>query len=311
MKLELVKRKLETGTGKGNKETGNSGTGTGTGKGKKETGTGINEKYTALHPKAVSLEQEFQDIFEALPSTPVDRPVEHSIAVPPWTKPAQRAAYRLSYSEEEEVKIRIKQLIEDGHIRPSQSPWASPVLFAKKKDSGPGTGGLRFCIDYRALNHVTIDDRYPLPVAESLFRRMNGATVFSKLDLRSGYYQVSVKEEDIPKTAFITRYGLYEFTVMPFDLKNAPSTFMRLMNEVLVDFLDEFVVVYLDDILIYSKNEAEHEEHLRKVLERLRTHALVAKRSKCEFFRKEIEFLGHIISADGLRMTDDKSRCYC
>jgi hypothetical protein len=204
---------------------------------------------------------------------------ERTIEVPPGTKPTQRAAYRLSHAEEEEVKKRIKELIEAGHKKPSQSPWSSPVLFAKKKDSGPGTGGLRFCIDYRALNKITIDDKYPIPVPETLFRRLHGAQVYSKLDLQSGFYHVKVKAEDSPKTAFITRYGLYEFIVMPFGLKNAPSTFMRLMNEVLADFLDDFVVVYLDDILIFSKNEEEHQIHLRKVLQRLQQHAISEQRS--------------------------------
>ena len=192
-----------------------------------------------------------------------------------------------------------------GYIRPSHSPWAAPVLFARKKDSGNDPAKLRFCIDYRGLNNVTVDDRYPLPVAETLFRRLN-AKVFSKIDLRNGYYQVKIKEEDIPKTAFITRYGLFEFTVMPFGLKNAPATFMKLMNEIFKDYSDDFVVVYLDDILVFSKNEEEHAEHLRLVLERLRTQKLFAKISKCSFFQHEIEFLGHLVSGDGLRMLDDK-----
>jgi Reverse transcriptase (RNA-dependent DNA polymerase)/RNase H-like domain found in reverse transcriptase/Integrase zinc binding domain/Integrase core domain/Retroviral aspartyl protease len=299
---------IGTGTGAGNTGAGAGAgaghNGAGTGAGNNGAGTGADE--STVHPKAVSLLREFEKIFDPNPAPPMDRSSEHGIAVPPGTKPTQRAAYRLSHAEEEEVKKRIKELIEAGHIKPSQSPWSSPVLFAKKKDSGSGTSGLRFCIDYRALNQVTIDDTYPLPVPETLFRRLHGSTVFSKLDLRSGYHQVKVKAADTPKTAFITRYGLYEFIVMPFGLKNAPSTFMRLMNEVLADFLDEFVVVYLDDILIFSRNEAEHESHLRKVLERLRKHGLYAKLSKCEFFKQEVEFLGHMVSGAGLRMTDDK-----
>ena len=283
-----------------------NGTVLGTGQKNIGNGTGNGLGTDAVHPRAKSLLQEFENVFDSSPRQPVDRNVEHGIEVPPGTKPTQRAAYRLSHAEEEEVKKRIKELIEAGHIKPSQSPWSSPVLFAKKKDSGPGTGGLRFCIDYRALNKITIDDKYPIPVPETLFRRLHGAKVYSKLDLQSGFYHVKVKAEDSPKTAFITRYGLYEFTVMPFGLKNAPSTFMRLMNEVLKDFLDDFVVVYLDDILIFSKNEEEHELHLRKVLQRLKQHKLYAKLSKCEFFKSEVEFLGHMVSGDGLRMADDK-----
>jgi len=250
---------------------------------------------------------EFADIFPSeLHGFPQERSVEHEINVPDDAKPSRKHAYRLSHAEEEEVKKRIAELLEAGWIQPSQSPWAAPVLFAKKKDAGPGTGGLRFCIDYRGLNNVTVDDTYPQPVAEDLFARLQGATIFTKLDLRSGYHQVRIRPEDVPKTAFITRYGLYEFVVMPFGLKNAPATFMRLMNDVLKDFLDEFVVVYLDDILIFSKNEEEHENHVRMVLQRLREHKLYAKLSKCAFFQTEMEFLGHTLSAAGIAMTDDK-----
>ena len=259
------------------------------------------------HMRAAQLLIDFQDVFpDDLSDLPVKRSVVHEINVPSNAQPARKPAYRLSFAEEEEVKKRIAELLASNHIQPSQSPWAAPVLFAKKKDSCPGTAGLRFCIDYRGLNNVTEDDTYPLPVAENLFARLRGATVFSKLDLRSGYYQVQIKPEDVPKTAFITRYGLFEFVVMPFGLKNAPATFMRLMNNVLKDFIDVFVVVYLDDILIFSKNEKDHEGHLRRVLMKLREHKLFAKRSKCAFFKEEIEFLGHVVSAAGVSMEEEK-----
>jgi hypothetical protein len=249
----------------------------------------------------------FDDVFpEDISGLPIQRSVVHEINVTANAKPSRKPAYHLSVSEEEEVKRRISELLASEHIQPSQSPWAAPVLFAKKKDSGPGTAGLRFCIDYRGLNNVTQDDTYPLPKPDSLFARLQGAKVFSKLDLRSGYYQVQVEPGDVPKTAFITRYGLYEFVVMPFGLKNAPATFMRLMNDVLRDYVDKFVVVYLDDILIFSKNEEEHENHLRMVLLRLREHKLFAKLSKCAFFKEEIEFLGHVLSAEGISMEEDK-----
>lgn len=153
------------------------------------------------------------------------------------------------------------------------------------------------CIDYRSLNDVTIKNKYPLPRIDDLFDQMKGAGVFSKIDLRSGYHQLRIRTEDIPKTAFSTRYGLYEFTVMSFGLTNAPAYFMNMMNKVFMEYLDKFVVVFIDNILIYSKDEKEHENHLRLVLEKLREHQLYAKFSKCEFWMKEVEFLGHVVTA--------------
>jgi hypothetical protein len=171
----------------------------------------------------------------------------------------------LSGPELVELKKQIDELLEKGYIRPSTSPWSAPVLFVEKKD-----GTKRMCIDYRALNEVTIKNKYPLPRIEDLFDQLRGASVFSKLDLRSGYHQLRIRTSDIPKTTFITKYGLYEFMVMSFGLTNAPAYFMYLMNSVFMDYLDKFVVVFIDDILIYSQNEQEHEEQLRKVLQRLR-----------------------------------------
>ena len=167
----------------------------------------------------------------------------------------------------EEVKKQIKELLEKGYIRPSSSPWGAPVLLVEKKD-----GTLRMCVDYRSLNEVTIKNKYPLPMINDLFDQLEGASVFSKIDLRSGYHQLKIREKDIPKTAFTTRYGLYEYTVMSFGLTNAPAYFMSMMNKVFMEFLDKFVVVFIDDILIYSKNEEELKEHLRLVLEKLREH---------------------------------------
>jgi hypothetical protein len=192
-------------------------------------------------------------------------------------------------------------LSEKGYIRPSTSPWAAPVLFVEKKD-----GTKRMCIDYRALNEVTIKNMYPLPRIEDLFDQLRGASVFSKIDLRSGYHQLRIQPLDIPKTTFITKYGLYEFTVMSFGLTNAPAYFMYLMNSVFMDYLDKFVVVFIDDILIYSQNEQKHEEHLRKVLQRLRDCQMYAKLSKCEFYISEVLFLGHIINREGLAIDPKK-----
>jgi hypothetical protein len=186
-------------------------------------------------------------------------------------------------------------LQEAGYIRSSSSPWEASVLFVQKKD-----GSQRMYVDYRSLNDVTIKNKYPLPRIEDLFDQMRGDRVFSKIDLRSGYHQMKIRPSDIPKTAFSTRYGLYEFTVMLFGLTNAPAYFMNLMNKVFMEYLDRFVVVFIDDILIYSKNDSDHEEHLRMVLQKLRDNQLYAKFSNCEFWLDGVPFLGHIISKGGI-----------
>jgi hypothetical protein len=177
----------------------------------------------------------------------------------------------------------------------------SPSVICGKKD-----GTKRMCIDYRALNEVTVKNKYPLPRIEYLFDQLRGANVFSKIDLRSGYHQLRIRPSDIPKTTSITKYGIYEFMVMSFRLMNAPAYFMYLMNNVFMDYLDKFVVVFIDDSLIYSQNEQEHEEHLRKVLQRLRNCQLYAKLSKCEFWISGVLFLGHIINRDGLAVDPKK-----
>ena len=175
-------------------------------------------------------------------------------------------------AELKELKRQIKELEEKGFIRPSMSPWGAPVLFVQKKDHT-----LRLCTDFRELNKVTIKNKYPLPRIDDLFDQLQGSRVFSKIDLQSGYHQLKIKEGDIPKTAFRTRYGHYEYIVMPFGLTNAPAAFMDLMNRVFKPFLDQFVVVFIDDILIYSKTEEEHAEHLEIVLQTLRRHKQIGK----------------------------------
>ncbi|GJZ55850.1 putative reverse transcriptase domain-containing protein [Tanacetum coccineum] len=190
-------------------------------------------------------------------------------------------------SEMKELSEQLKELSDKGFIRPSSSPWGAPVLFVKKKD-----GSFRMCIDYRELNKLTVKNRYPLPRIDDLFDQLQGSSVYSKIDLRSGYHQLRVREEDIPKTAFRTRYGHYEFQVMPFGLTNAPAVFMDLMNRVCKPYLDKFVIVFIDDILIYSKNKKEHKEHLKQILELLKKEELYAKFSKCEFWIPKVQFLG-------------------
>ena len=200
-----------------------------------------------------------------------------------------------------ELKVQLQDLLDKGLIQPSSSPWGCPALFVKKKDKS-----LRMCVDYRPLNAVTIKNKYPLPRIDILFDQLAKAKVFSKIDLRSGYHQIKIRPEDIPKTAFSTRYGLYEYLVMSFGLTNAPAYFMYLMNSVFMPELDKFVVVFIDDILIYSENESDHEEHLRIVLSRLREHKLYAKFSKCEFWMSKVPFLGHILSRDGISVDPSK-----
>ncbi|KAL0549604.1 hypothetical protein IC582_014090 [Cucumis melo] len=246
--------------------------------------------------------RDYPDVFpEELPGLPPHREVEFAIELEPGTVPISRAPYRMAPAELKELKVQLQKLLDKGFIRPSVSPWGAPVLFVKKKD-----GSMRLCIDYSELNKVTVKNRYPLPRIDDLFDQLQGATVFSKIDLRSGYHQLRIKDEDVPKTAFRSRYGHYEFIVMSFGLTNAPTVFMDLMNRVFREFLDTFVIVFIDDILIYSKTEAEHEEHLRMVLQTLRDNKLYAKFSKCEFWLKQVSFLGHVVSKDGVSVDPAK-----
>jgi hypothetical protein len=200
-----------------------------------------------------------------------------------------------------ELKKQLAELHAKGFIRPSSSPWGAPVIFVEKKD-----GTERMCIDYQLLNEVTIKNKYPLPRIEDLFDQMKGASMFSKIDLRSGYHQLKIRESDIPKTSFHTRYGLYEYTVMSFGLTNVPAYFLYLMNKVFMEYLDKFVVVFIDDILIFSKMEEEHKKHLRLVLDKLRSNKMYTKFSKCEFWLTQVAFLGHVISAGGVSVDPGK-----
>ncbi|GJS96693.1 putative reverse transcriptase domain-containing protein [Tanacetum coccineum] len=250
----------------------------------------------------LSVVREFADVFpDELPGLPPAREIEFGIELIPGAEPISKAPYRMAPVELKELKEQLQEMLENGFIRPSVSPWGAPVLFVKKKD-----GSMRLCIDYRELNRITIRNRYPLPRIDDLFDQLQGAKYFSKIDLRSGYHQLRVREQDISKTAFRTRYGHYEFLVMPFGLTNAPAVFMDLMNRIFHEYLDKFVIVFIDDILVYSKSEEEHERHLRIVLEILRQKKLYAKFSKCEFWLQQVAFLGHIVSADGIIMDPSK-----
>ncbi|GJV09410.1 putative reverse transcriptase domain-containing protein [Tanacetum coccineum] len=246
--------------------------------------------------------KEFPDVFpEDLPGIPPVRQVEFQIDLIPGAAPIARTPYRLAPLEMQELSNQLQELTDRGFIRPSTSPWGAPVLFVKKKD-----GSFRMCIDYRELNKLTIKNRYPLPRIDDLFDQLQGSSVYSKIDLRSGYHQLRVREEDIPKTAFRTRYGHYEFQVMPFGLTNAPAVFMDLMNRVCKPYLDKFVIVFIDDILIYSRNEEEHASHLRIILELLQKEKLYAKFSKYDFWIHIVQFLGHLIDNQGLHVDPAK-----
>ena len=239
---------------------------------------------------------DFPNVFpEELPGLPPQREIEFAINIVPGATPASITPYRMAPLELKELKLQLQELLEKGFIRPSVSPWGAPVLFVKKKD-----GTLRLCIDYRQLNKLTVKNKYPLPRIDDLFDQLKGASIFSKIDLRYGYQQLRIKDVDVHKTAFRTRYEHYEFLVMPFGLTNAPTTFMDLMNRVFQPYVDQFIVVFIDDILVYSKDRGSHDTHLWVVLETLRKEQLFAKLSKCEFWLNEVSFLGHIVSKEGI-----------
>jgi hypothetical protein len=252
--------------------------------------------------KKIPVVCEYADVFpDELPGMPPDRDIEFAIELQPGTTPISKRPYQMPPAELAELKKQLQELLDKGLIRPSTSPWGCPALFVNKKDKS-----LRLCVDYRPLNAVTIKNKYPLPRIDVLFDQLVGAKVFSKIDLRSCYHQIKIRASDIPKTAFSTRYELYEYLVMSFGLTNAPAYFMYLMNSVFLPELDKFVVVFIDDILVYSKNKEEHADHLHVVLPRLREHHPYAKLSKCEFWLKEIKFLGHTISQAGIDVDPDK-----
>ncbi|GKB93646.1 putative reverse transcriptase domain-containing protein, partial [Tanacetum coccineum] len=223
------------------------------------------------------------------------------IELVPGAEPVSKEPYHMAPLELQELKEQLQELLDRGFIRPSVSSWGALVFFMKKKD-----GSMRLCIDYKELNRVTIQNHYTLPRIDDLFNQLQGAKYFLKIDLRSGYHQLWARSEDIPKTAFHTRYGHYEFSVIPFGLTNAPAVFMDLMNCVFHDYLDKSVVVFIDDILVYSKLREEHEQHLRIILGILRENKLYAKFFKCEFWLERVAFLGHVVSAKGIKVDPAK-----
>jgi hypothetical protein len=232
---------------------------------------------------------------------PPERAIEFKIELQPGTAPVVKAPSKMSPVEMKELKVQLQELLDKGYIRPSTSPWGCSALFVEKKDKE-----LHLCVDYRPLNVVTINNKYPLPCIDILFDQLAGAQVFSKIDLCSDYHQIKIRAEEIPKMAFTMRYGLYEYLVMSFGLTNVPAHFMYLMNSVFMPELDQFIMVFIDDILVHSKSMEEHEDHLQIVLKCLREHHLYAKFSKCEFWIKEVPFLGHVVSPEGITVDPSK-----
>lgn len=255
-------------------------------------------------PRVKMLLDEFKDtVFaEPKPGVPRKRGVEHAIQLLPGSSPPPARPLRHQSEKDAEVmREYVEAGLKAGTLQPSVSPYGSMALIVKKKDGSP-----RVVIDFRALNEVTIKNKYPLPLMDELFDRTYGARFFTSIDLRNGFHQIAIQKQDREKTAFRTRFGHFEYTVLPMGLCNAPGTFMQLMNQVFADMLDKSVLCFLDDILIFSRTEEEHLQHLRTVLTRLREQELYVKMSKCAFMQREVSFLGHRIGADGLRVAPDK-----
>jgi hypothetical protein len=222
--------------------------------------------------------EEYEDIFTSPAGVPLHYQVKHPIDLTPGAPLPNGPIYRCSVLENDEIKRQIQEILQKGHIRPSSSPYGSPIVLVQKKD-----GTWRLCIDYRSLNKITVRNRYPIPQIDDLLDQLKGGKYFSKIDLKSGYHQVPIEPSDVWKTAFKSKEGLFEWLVMPFGLTNAPATFMRLMEDILRPFTNSFVVVYLDDILIFSQTWEEHLHHIRQVLQTLRQHKLCANLEKCTF----------------------------
>ncbi|PNX96205.1 Ty3/gypsy retrotransposon protein, partial [Trifolium pratense] len=243
----------------------------------------------------------YPTVFQPPHGLPPSRPHDHKIPIQPNTAPINVKPYRYPHSQKEAMTTIINDMLKEGIIKPSTSPYSSPVLLVRKKD-----GTWRFCVDYRALNVVTVRDRFPIPTIDELFDELGSASIFTKIDLRSGYHQIRVVQEDTHKTAFRTFDGHYEFLVMPFGLTNAPSTFQSAMNDLLRPYLRRFVLVFFDDILIYSRCLTDHLHHLRLILDLLSSNQFFAKFSKCAFAVEKVDYLGHVISSNGVTPDPEK-----
>lgn len=260
-----------------------------------------NDLQPPIHDSLVNLLHQFQDLFTTPTGLPPHRNCDHKIPLLPDAKPPNIRPYRMSHNQKNSIELLIKEMLKTGEIRPSHSPYSSPAILVRKKDKS-----WRLCVDFRALNDMTIKNKFPIPVIEDLLDELHGTTIFTKLDLRSGYHQIRMNEADVHKTAFSTHLGHYEYQVMPFGLSNAPATFQELMNSIFSRFLRKFVLVFFDDILVYSANVQEHARHLSQVLLALRNHSLKVKFSKCTFGQPQVEYLGHIINGQGVQTDPSK-----
>ena len=256
----------------------------------------ISEKKPVQELRDIPVVCEFPDVFLGeVSGLPPAREVDLTIKLLSGTALISNAPYRMAPSELYELKKQIHDLLDKGFIKPSVLAWGAPVLFVKKND-----GTIRMCINYRQINQMTIKNKYLLLRIDQLFDQLKGAAYFLKIDLQSRHHQIRVRDQDVQKTAFRTRYGHYEFLVMSFDLTNAPTVFMALMSRVFAPYLDQFVIIFIDDILVYSKSEREHSHHLRIALQLLRDIQLYAKLGKCDFQLQQVAFLGHIVTREGL-----------
>ena len=252
-------------------------------------------------PEVSQLLDKYSHLFQDPNSLPPERPCDHHIPLVPGAQPVNTRAYRFAPAQKTEIERQLTEMLKNGTIRPSTSPYASPVLLVRKKD-----GSWRFCVDYRHLNNITVKNKHPLPIVDELIDELAGAQWFSKLDFRSGYHQIRISKGEEHKTAFRTHSGLYEFLVMPFGLTNAPATFQGVMNQIFAPLLRKGVLVFMDDILIYSSSLSEHLELLEQVFLIIQQNQFLLKLSKCSFAQTEIEYLGHCISGKGVATEPSK-----
>ena len=263
----------------------------------KMVGEGLEIELQRLPNRIRKVVEAHRSVLEVPTSLPPPRNFDHRITLKDESKPVNVPPYRYAYFQKGEIERQVEEMLKNGLIRPSTSPFSSPVLLVRKKD-----GTWRFCTDYRALNEATVKDRFPIPTVDEMLDELHGASVFTKLDLRAGYHQIRMREEAVHKTAFRTHSGHYEYLVMPFGLCNAPSTFQAAMNAIFRPYLRKFVLVFFDDILIYSRSMEEHLLQLELVLGVLEQHHFFIKMSKCDFVQGELEYLGHIISGNGVKV---------